>query len=96
MSGRRFVSEAIEPAALAVAIGGEPQLPPSFTWRGELLEVKNVARTWRSTKEDRGDVYLKRHWFEFESIDGRVVTVYFDRAGKRGQSRWWLYSIGEA
>ena len=74
-------------------MSGEPQLPPSFTWRGEMLEVKTIVKVWRTTKEDRGDVYLKRHWFEFATGDGRTAVVYFDRAAKRGSPRWWLYSI---
>jgi hypothetical protein len=71
----------------------EPQLPTAFTWRNQVLEVKTLLGKRRSTKEDRGDVYLKRHWFEFETGDGRIATVYFDRAAKRGEARWWLYAI---
>jgi hypothetical protein len=58
-----------------------------------VLEVKTIVKLWRTTKEDRGDVYLKRHWFEFATADGRTALVYFDRAAKRGGHRWWLYSI---
>jgi len=73
--------------------GNEPQLPAAFHWRDETLEVKAVRNTRRSTKDDRGDTYLKRHWFEFETGAGRIATVYYDRAAKRGQPRWWLYAI---
>ena len=90
---KRFVSESIEPAMPAGAVGGEPQLPPAFTWRGEQLAVGNIINTWRSTKEDRGDVYLKRHWFEFEMPDGRRAVVYFDRAARAGKPHWWLYTL---
>lgn len=86
---KHFISEAITPSRLTTS----EELPPAFQWRDELLEVKAVRNKWRSTKEDRGDVYLKRHWFEFETPDSRVATVYFDRAAKRGQARWWLYAI---
>lgn len=81
---------AFEPAAL---VRGEPPLPPEFTWRGEKLVVRDVLRTWRTTKTDRGDVYLARHWFEFASGDGRRAVVYFDRQARKGKPRWWLYTL---
>lgn len=90
---KSFVSEPLQPVGAASAVSGEPQLPGAFVHRGETIEVGRVLRTWRSTKTDRGDVYLKRHWFEFESTDGRVITVYFDRAAKRNQPAWWLFSM---
>jgi hypothetical protein len=68
-------------------------LPPAFRWGDVTLYVKTLRRQWRGTKEDRGDVYLKRHWYEFESPDGRIATVYFDRGAKPGTARWWLYAI---
>jgi hypothetical protein len=92
-SSKRFVSEPLVPSVAGAAVGGEPQLPPAFTWRDETLHVKRLIATGRSTKEDRGDVYLKRHWFEFEADDGRIATVYFDRSAKPGRPRWWLYSL---
>jgi len=72
---------------------GEPSLPPSFDWDGDELVVRELLKTWRSLKDDRGDTYLKRHWFEFDTTDGRVAVVYFDRGARRGQPRWWLYTI---
>ncbi len=86
---KHFISEAIAPSSVVTS----EELPPAFYWREEMLEVKTVRNRWRSTKEDRGDVYLKRHWFEFETADSRIATVYFDRAAKRGQPRWWLYAL---
>lgn len=95
---KHLISQPIEPATVLApqaCAGGhlEPQLPPEFRWHGETLEVKGLVKTWRTTKEDRGDVYLKKHWFEFETADGRHVVVYYDRGAKRGQPRWWLHSI---
>lgn len=91
---RKFVSEPITPVGGAsTPANNEPALPAAFTWREETLEVHAIRKRWRSTKEDRGDVYLKRHWFEFDVADGRIVTVYFDREAKRGRPHWWLYSI---
>lgn len=68
-------------------------LPRAFRWGDEVLEVAVVRKQWRGTKEDRGDVYLKRHWYEFETPGGRIATVYFDRGAKPGKPRWWLYTI---
>lgn len=85
---KRFVSQPVEPIAPA-----GPELPPAFRWGEEMLEVREIRKKWRGTKEDRGDVYLKRHWYEFETSDGRVATVYFDRGAKPGAARWWLYTL---
>ena len=93
---RTFVSEPLEPGGdfvdSAALSRGEPPLPRSFRWRTEHVVVRNVRRTWRSTKVDRGDSYLSRHWFEVETTDGRTAVVYFDRKA-RGADRWWLYTI---
>ncbi|HLI96159.1 MAG TPA: DUF6504 family protein [Candidatus Baltobacteraceae bacterium] len=86
--GKHFVSQPIDPIAPAGT-----DLPAAFKWRDVLLEVRALRKQWRGTKEDRGDVYLKRHWYEFETTDGRIATVYFDRAAKPGAHRWWLYAI---
>jgi hypothetical protein len=67
LTRRTFISEPIEPAAPSGT-----DLPRAFAWRNETLDVRTVRRTWRGTKEDRGDVYLKRHWYEFETADGRA------------------------
>ena|GEM_PF-2408839 len=80
---------------LVEGFGREPTLPAAFRWRNETLEIKAVLARRRSTKVDRGDTYLKRHWFDLETSGGRIVTVYYDRAAKRGQPHWWLYAIEE-
>jgi hypothetical protein len=91
-----FVGESIEPdgAFDPVTIShGEPSLPTSFRWREETLTIESIVRTWRSTKTDRGDVYLAKHWYEMALTDGRRAVIYFDRQGKRGVARWWLYTL---
>ncbi len=97
MANPRFVSEALQPSPGAFDTAsmsrGEPALPAEFGWRGDTLRVGRVLRCWRSTSEDRGEKYLARHWFEFESPQGRRAIVYFDRRAKREAPRWWLYSI---
>jgi len=89
--GKPLVPEgALDVAALSHA---EPSLPHAFAFGDERLEVRELRRTWRSTKEDRGDVYLKKHWFEFETVDGRIAVVYFDRGARKNAPRWWLYTL---
>jgi hypothetical protein len=91
-----FISQAIQPAGDGLATpgaNGEPPLPSVFRWRNRELQVKSVSRTWRTMKEDRGDSYVKRHWFEFETADGRKAVVYFERQAKRGAPRWWLFTL---
>jgi Family of unknown function (DUF6504) len=95
---RRFVSRPIEPAGegfITPASGSEPPVPRAFLWDGQTLSITAVLRTWRSTKSDRGDVYLKRHWFELRTASGQRVEVYYDRDFRRGASPWWLYTIEE-
>jgi hypothetical protein len=96
----RFVSEPIEPEAGSfdtAAMGrGEPSLPPWFVWRDERIVVATLNRTWRSTKVDRGDTYLARHWFEFTTAGGCAAIVYFDRHARRGATRWTLYSLSDS
>ena len=93
----RFVSEPIDPGSDFVdsrsLSSGEPLVPRRFRWREEEVVVRTVVRTWRSTKTDRGDAYLARHWYEVETEDGRTAVVYFDRKARRGASLWWLYTI---
>lgn len=101
---KHFISEPLTPAydahsesppAVTQSLTREPTLPPAFRWRDELLVVESTLARRRSSKIDRGDTYLKRHWFDARTDDGRIVTVYYDRAAKRGAPHWWLYSIEE-
>ncbi|HTU81544.1 MAG TPA: DUF6504 family protein [Candidatus Acidoferrales bacterium] len=92
----RFVSEPLAPSGdeyLPCVDPADPPLPARFAWRGRVLAIARVVRTWRSSKTDRGDAYLKRHWFEVELEDGSTAQVYFDRAARRGSDRWWLYAV---
>jgi Family of unknown function (DUF6504) len=95
----RFVSEAIAPGGdfdVEKLARGEPGLPEFFVWRDETLRVAALRRTWRSTRTDRGDVYVKRHWFDVLLDDGKSAVVYFERQARRGTPRWWLYTIGNS
>jgi hypothetical protein len=66
-----------------------------FLWRERTLPIAAVLRSWRSTKTDRGDAYLKRHWFELQTAQGHKIEVYYDREARRGAPQWWLYTIDE-
>lgn len=93
---RKFVGQSIAPAGdgfLTPASGSEPPVPRAFRWNGRTFDVSAVLRSWRTTRTDRGDVYLKRHWFELETTSGEKLEVYFDREARRGAPRWWLYSL---
>jgi hypothetical protein len=57
------------------------------------LTVVAVLRSWLSTKTDRGDAYVKRHWFELQTEGGARIEVYYDRESRRGEAKWWLYTI---
>ena len=95
---RRFVSEPVEPLGISDAgatLRGEPAMPAAFRWHDRELRVGRIDATRRGLKNDRGDVYLKRHYFDFITPEGERVTVYFDRQAKPGQPRWWLYAIAE-
>jgi|SRR5579862_7806996 len=98
MSTRRFVSRPILPAGegfITEASGSEPPVPRAFVWDGRTLEISAVLRSWRSSKGDRGDNYLKRHWYELQTNDGARIEVSYDRESRRGSAPWCLYTISE-
>ncbi len=70
-------------------------MPQVFMWGSRTLLITVVLRSWRSTKADRGDVYLKRHWYELGTATGAKLEVYYDRESRHKTSRWWLYTIDE-
>lgn len=93
---RKFVGSPLAPAGdgfITPAAGNEPPVPRAFLWDNRTLVITTVLRSWRSTKTDRGDAYLKRHWFELQTASGEEIEVYYDRESRRGAARWWLYTI---
>jgi hypothetical protein len=95
---RKFVSCPLVPTGdgfLTPTSGSEPPIPRVFLWGGRRLLITEVLRSWRSTKADRGDVYLKRHWYELRTASGEKLEVYYDRESRRAASSWWLYAIEE-
>lgn len=95
---RKFVGRPLKPSGggfLSEATGTQPPVPLAFLWEDRLLEIVAVLRSWRTTKDDRGDTYLKRHWFELRTRDDACIEVYYDREARRGTSQWWLYTIDD-
>jgi RimJ/RimL family protein N-acetyltransferase len=94
-----FVSERITPAPgsadIAALAAGEPGVPTSFRWRGQRFEVVRQKSSSRGMGTDRGDVYVRRHYFEVETADGLSMTVYFERnpSDRSKKKAWWLYTL---
>ncbi|MFQ5589749.1 MAG: DUF6504 family protein [Phycisphaerae bacterium] len=99
-----LISEPVTPHAgtfNAARMGmGEPGLPSGFDWRGRSLEVVEPLRAWKHSSREgaraKGDLYLRRHYYELRMSDNSVWNVYFVRqAPKSGSAkrRWFLYTI---
>ncbi|HEY6837153.1 MAG TPA: DUF6504 family protein [Geobacteraceae bacterium] len=98
----RFVDEALTPvvdtADTARMAAGEPGLPQVFLWRGRRVEVVAVLRSWHETgrcHHGSAEMYVRKHWYEVETVADGVMKIYFERQLRRGQKgpRWWLFSI---
>ena len=93
---RRFVGAPLTPGSegfIATADGTAPPVPNAFAWKEGEFRIVAVLRRWRSTKNDRGDTYLKRHWFELQAESGAKIEVYYDREARRNP--WWIYTIDD-
>jgi hypothetical protein len=95
----QFVSEAISPAPgsadPSAMARGEPGFPSRFNWRGTTYQLDRVLQSWKSSTRDRGELYLRRHWFRVLTTSGAQMTVYCERQARSRQhpkSRWWIYS----
>jgi hypothetical protein len=100
MAGEQFVSEAIEPKAgsfdASAMARGEAGVPSEFSWRGKAYVVEGVLASWKGTRTDRGEVYLKRHWFRVRVSGGQCMVIYCERQATPGRSpkrRWWVYIV---
>ncbi len=96
----QFVSEAVEPKAgsfdTSAMSRGESGLPTEFTWRGTRYVVAEVLSTWKTSTAERGEMYLRRHWFRGRTAGGEQMTLYCERQAKnakRPKARWWLYTV---
>jgi hypothetical protein len=97
--GDEFISEPITPTPgrfdASAMSRDEPGIPSEFIWRGKPCVVAQVLSTWKTTGNDRGETYLRRHWFRILTTDGRQMTLYCERQArsKNPKSRWWIYSL---
>ncbi len=95
----RFISERIAPEAgtfdTATMSRGEPSLPRAFTWREQCYHVARTLATHRQMGEDRGDHYVRRHYFDIETTDALRMSLYFERNPSSHSKRkeWWLYTL---
>ena len=92
----QFVSEALDPVSGTFDVTGmsrgEPGLPLRFRWRGAEYRVAHVEQTWKTSTPDRGEMYLRRHWYRVRCVTGQRMTLYCERQTKP-KARWWLYSV---
>lgn len=96
---RKFVGRPLLPEGdgfVTPATGSEPPLPRALRWQDGTIVIVAIRRAWRSTRSDRGDSYLKRHWYEVETAAGEIATLYYDREARRGAPQWWLYAVEES
>jgi hypothetical protein len=100
MGGIRFVGASIEPvpgAGDADALArGEPGPPAAFFWEGRRYEITRVASRWKTTRTDRGEKYVARHWFEVETASGETMRISCERRPRTRGARWSLYTVAEA
>jgi hypothetical protein len=95
-----FVSEPLTPAQgtfdAAAMSRGEPGLPGAFTWRDHDYQIARMMSKWKSTGTDRGETYLRRHWYRIQTTTGEQMTLYCQRQAsnaKKAKQRWWVYSV---
>jgi len=94
-----FISEKISPVPgtsdLSAMSRGEPGVPKAFVWRHLRFDVARTLERRKKMGEDRGDVYVRRHYYDVETTDALRMTIYFDRnpADRHGRKQWWLYKF---
>ena len=100
----QFISEPIKPltetADTSRMAVGEPGLPRQFVWRGRIITVNAVLRSWRDTgpcHHGSPEMYARKHWYEVATVSDGTMKLYFDRQprGSRKEARWWLFSLRE-
>ena len=100
----KLISEAVKPLFDGEAddipmVVGEPLVPTALVWRGTTYPVLKVLSSGKGLgpcTHGSGEQYVHKHWYRFETGDGVVMSVYFERRPRaRGSKakRWWLYSM---
>ena len=99
-----FIGEDLKPVQATFdtsrMAAGEPGLPGEFVWRGEVVRIAAVLRSWRETgpcRHGSGERYVRKHWYEVQDSSGRIFKLYFERTPRRRSrgGRWQLFSIRE-
>jgi [ribosomal protein S5]-alanine N-acetyltransferase len=94
-----FVSERIAPEPghfdIAALARGEPAVPKAFTWRGQRYEVARTLAADKALGRDRGDAYVRRHYYDVETADALRMSLYFERnpSDRSKPKAWWLYTL---
>jgi RimJ/RimL family protein N-acetyltransferase len=95
----QFVSERVVPEAggfdTSGMARGEPSVPTTFVWREQRYRVAQTLAKRRTMGEDRGDSYVRRHYYDIETDDKLCMSLYFERnPSDRGKRKvWWLYTV---
>lgn len=103
----KLVSESVQPIFSAAehnhpAAVGEPLVPQAIVWRGNTFPVMTLLSSGKGLgpcTHGSGERYVHKHWYRFETTDGQIMRVYFERRPRSGDTsrrRWWLYTIEEA
>ena len=94
-----FVSERIAPEPgyfdIAAMARGEPAAPRAFVWRGQRYDVARAQPAKRVMGSDRGDSYVRRHYYDVETTDALRMSLYFERnpSDRSKPKAWWLYTF---
>ncbi len=94
-----FVSERITPEPgyfdIAPLARGEPAVPKAFVWRNQRFDVARTHGSKRTMGEDRGDAYIRRHYYDVETTDALRMSLYFERnpSDRTKRKAWWLYTL---
>ncbi len=95
----QFISQPIDPDFTTIDTSAiarnEPGLPAKFRWNNTNYQVASVIKSWKSTGVDRGDIYVRKHWFSIETTSGELMTLYCQRHVKGISQRWFLYSLSK-
>lgn len=70
-------------------------MPTAFVWRGQRYDVKHAEASKRVTGTDRGDTYVRRHYYDVETSDALRMSLYFERnpSDRSKPKAWWLYTF---
>jgi RimJ/RimL family protein N-acetyltransferase len=94
-----FVGERITPHTglfgVAALARGEPEVPKAFVWRGQVYTVARTLHHRKAMGQDRGDFYVRRHYYDVETSDALRMRLYFERnpSDRSKQKAWWLYTF---